>query len=80
MNNPQTPSGDWRAKKVKMKLMFPELVDADFRYDYGMKEVMLNHLQEKLGKSRSELNELISDCTTKKSQLKYYGKAKAFLK
>lgn len=75
MNNPQTPSGHWRRQKAKLKLMFPELDDNDFKYDYGMKDVMMKNLQEKLGKSPSDLNELLSTCAEKKSQLKYYNKA-----
>lgn len=47
--------------------MFPELGEEDFKYAYGMKDAMLTRLQEKLGKSRSELNELISPYSRKKS-------------
>jgi hypothetical protein len=36
-------------------LRFSQLNDEDFRYDYGMKEVMMTKLQAKLGKSREEL-------------------------
>ncbi len=72
MNNPQIASGHWRRQKAKLKLMFSNLNDDDFKYDYGMKEVMMTNLQEKLGKSRSELNELMTDCNLKKLQVKYY--------
>jgi hypothetical protein len=58
--------------------MFPELNDEDFKYDYGMKERMLANLQMKLGISRSELNELITDCNMKKLQVKYNRKPSAF--
>jgi hypothetical protein len=71
MNNPQTPSGHWRKQKAKLKLMFPNLNDDDFQYEYGMKEVMMRNLQDKLGLSRSELNELITDCKNKKLMVKY---------
>ena len=58
--------------------MFPELNDEDFKYDYGMKEAMMANLQLKLGISRSELNELITDCDMKKLQVKYNRKPNAF--
>jgi uncharacterized protein YjbJ (UPF0337 family) len=78
MNNLQTPSSHWRKQKGKLKLMFPELNDDDFKYDYGMKEAMMANLQLKLGISRSELNELITDCNMKKLQVKYNRKPNAF--
>lgn len=46
----------WEAQKVKLKLLFASLKDEDFQYDYGKKEVMLTNLQQKLGKTREELN------------------------
>lgn len=46
----------WEAQKVKLKLLFASLKDEDFQYDYGNKEVMLTNLQQKLGKTREELN------------------------
>jgi hypothetical protein len=66
MNTPQTPSGQWRKQKAKLKLMFSQLTDNDFKYDYGMKEVMMRNLQEKIGKTRSELNGLMLDYNEKK--------------
>jgi hypothetical protein len=71
MNNPQIPSGLWRKQKARMKMMFPSLTDDDFKYEYGLKEVMMTHLEKKLQKSRSELNELFTPSNTKKFQTKY---------
>jgi hypothetical protein len=59
MNHLQTPDQIWRRQKAKLKLMFQHLHDADFKYDYGMKEVMMTNLQAKLGKSREELYTLV---------------------
>jgi hypothetical protein len=73
MNNMQTPSLQWRKQKAKLKMMFPELEDSDFIYDYGNKEAMMTRLQVKLGKTRSELNELIVD--TRKKKESYYRHA-----
>jgi hypothetical protein len=41
--------------------MFSNLEDSDFNYDYGNKDAMLTKLQFKIGKTRSELMELITD-------------------
>ena len=59
MHYPQQPEQLWRVQKAKLKLMFSQLNDEDFHYDYGMKDVMMTKLQAKLGRSRKELNLLI---------------------
>lgn len=58
------PEEKWRIQVARMKLMFPHLDEDDFSFDYGMKEVMLNNLQAKLGKSREELNHVLSSITS----------------
>lgn len=55
----KNPEELWRVQKAKLKLLFTHLHDEDFRYDYGKKDVMLELLQKKLGKSREELNLLL---------------------
>jgi hypothetical protein len=59
MKTTQTPDRLWQMQKAKLRLMFAHLDDDDFNYDYGKKEVMMTHLQAKLGKSRDELNLLL---------------------
>lgn len=54
------PEDLWRRQKAKLQLYFPQLTEDDFRYDYGMKDVMMTKLQLRLGKSREELNELLT--------------------
>jgi hypothetical protein len=78
MNNPQNSSGVWRKQKSKLKIMFSTLNDNDFKYEYGMKDVMMTNLQQKLGKSRSELNELFAECGLKRSEIKYFKKIAIF--
>jgi hypothetical protein len=68
MQNLQTPSAQFRKQKARLKQMFAELSDSDFYYDYGNKEVMMLHLQNKLGKSRSDLIELMTDFAFKKGR------------
>ena len=53
-----TPDELWKKQKIKLRRLFPDLSDADFQYDYGKRELMLMALQDKLGKSREELNSL----------------------
>jgi hypothetical protein len=59
MNEIKNPEELWTLQKAKLKLRFPHLHDEDFQYDYGQKNVMLESLQKKLGKSREELNEIL---------------------
>ena len=51
----------WMIQKAKLRLIFPHLNGKDFQYDYGEKEVMMTSLQQKLGKTREELNRLLAD-------------------
>jgi uncharacterized protein YjbJ (UPF0337 family) len=59
MADNKDPESIWRKQKAKLKLIFGHLNDDDFKFDYGMKDVMMTKLQAKLGKSREELNELL---------------------
>jgi hypothetical protein len=69
MTNLQTPSRAWGKQRASLKAMFPDLHDKDFLYEYGGKEEMMNKLQIKIGKTRSELMELITET---KASKKYY--------
>jgi hypothetical protein len=59
MNKIKNPEELWTLQKAKLKLHFSHLHDEDFQYDYGKKDAMLDLLQQKLGKSRQELNEIL---------------------
>jgi hypothetical protein len=59
MNYTKTPDELWTMQKSKLKLLFPDLHDEDFHFDYGKKDEMMDRLQTKLGKSRDELNALL---------------------
>lgn len=56
----KNPEELWTFQKAKLSLLFPHLHEVDFYYDYGKKDVMLDLLQKKLGKTREELNVLLS--------------------
>jgi hypothetical protein len=59
MNDIKNPEELWTVQKAKLKLLFTHLRDEDFHYDYGKRDVMLELLQKKLGKSREELNSFL---------------------
>jgi len=59
MHHPRKPEELWNMQKAKLKIMFPQLDDDDFKYDYGKKDVMMTKLQVKLGSSRKDLNLLL---------------------
>jgi hypothetical protein len=59
MNQIKNPEQLWAMQKAKLMLLFTHLHEKDFEYDYGKKDVMMEQLQAKLGKSREELNALL---------------------
>ena len=61
MHQTTTPAERWEIQKEKLKTMFANLNDEDFRFDYGEKEVMISNLEKKLGKTREELNKLLEE-------------------
>ena len=53
--------GNWDEQKGKLKQKFATLTDDDLLFAQGKKEEMMGKLQIKLGKTKEELHELISD-------------------
>lgn len=51
----------WRELRVLMKRRYPILTDEDFHFEEGQREPMLQRLQEKLNKSREELEALFRE-------------------
>jgi hypothetical protein len=51
----------WREQKILLKRIFPILSDEDFVFEDGKKETMLERLQEKLGKSKPELEVIFAE-------------------
>jgi len=51
----------WREIKVMLKWRFSVLSDADFTYEKGEKESMLDSLATKLQKTRSELELIFAE-------------------
>jgi uncharacterized protein YjbJ (UPF0337 family) len=53
--------GNWNEQKGKLKQKFAVLTDNDLMYEEGRKDEMLGKLQIKLGKTKEELNKILSD-------------------
>lgn len=58
MQKEPTPTA-WNKKKEKLKDRFPNLTEEDLIYPAGEKEQLIRNLQEKLGKPRSEVKQII---------------------
>lgn len=53
--------GNWNEVKGKLKQKFANLTDSDVLLVEGKKEELLGRLQIKLGKSKAEIEKLISE-------------------
>lgn len=51
--------GNWNQIKGKLKEEYGELTDDDLTYQEGKEEQLLGRLQEKLGKSKQEVKDMI---------------------
>jgi uncharacterized protein YjbJ (UPF0337 family) len=60
MINKTELKGNWNKQKGKLKKAFGVLTDDDLMYEEGQKDVMYGKLQIKLGKTKEELNAIIS--------------------
>jgi hypothetical protein len=54
-------SGNWNELKIKLMEKYPQLTVADMDHKEGMEEEMLRMIEYKLGKSKQELKEIISE-------------------
>jgi len=52
--------GKWEEQKGKLKQKFADLTDDDLLYVEGKEQEMFGRIQTKLGKSKEELDEIIS--------------------
>ena len=53
--------GNWNVIKGKLRQKYADLTDDDLQYLEGKEEEMLGKLQKKLGKSREEVEDEISE-------------------
>jgi uncharacterized protein YjbJ (UPF0337 family) len=52
--------GNWNEQKSKLKAQFPALTDTDMHYENGKKDEMFTKIQDKIGKTKEELETIIS--------------------
>jgi len=57
---PTALKSSWNEQKSKLKAKFPTLTDADLQYENNKKEEMLTKVQTKLGKTKEELDTIMS--------------------
>jgi len=53
--------GNWNQTKGKLKQKFAILTDSDLLFAEGKQDEMLGRLQTTLGKTKEEINKIISD-------------------
>lgn len=52
--------GNWNEVKGKLKAKYADLTDDDLKFVEGKEEELLGRLQQKLGKSKEEVQKIIS--------------------
>ncbi|HEX6982498.1 MAG TPA: CsbD family protein [Balneolaceae bacterium] len=53
--------GNWNEIKEKLLKRYAILTEHDLQYEEGREEKVLTHLEEKLGKTRKEVKDIIRD-------------------
>ncbi|STO19388.1 CsbD-like [Flavobacterium hibernum] len=53
--------GNWNELKGKLKQKYADLTDDDLMYAEGKEDEMYGKLQQKLGKTKEELQKMLSD-------------------
>lgn len=53
--------GNWNELKGKLKQKYATLTDDDLMFAEGKEEEVIGRLQQKLGKSKEEVHQIISD-------------------
>ncbi|MDP2387308.1 MAG: general stress protein CsbD [Bacteroidota bacterium] len=61
MGNSSEIEGNWNVTKVKLKHYFDKLTDKDLVWTKGRQGLMLDKIQAKLGKTKEELDSIISE-------------------
>ena len=51
--------GNWEAQSKQIKAKFPQLTDADLKFEAGKEEELLSRLQSRLGKNREEVIDIV---------------------
>ncbi|WP_373513924.1 CsbD family protein [Persicitalea sp.] len=59
--NEQTMKGNWNEMKGKLKQKYADLTDDDLTYAEGKQDEMWGKIQQKVGKTKDEINKEIDD-------------------
>jgi len=59
--NTTESKGNWNEQKGKLKQKFAKLTDDDLMFEEGKKDEMLGKLQIKLGKTKEELQKIMTE-------------------
>ncbi|MEO8591293.1 MAG: CsbD family protein [Flavobacteriales bacterium] len=60
--------GNWNQLKGKLKQQYANLTDNDLLYVEGKEDELHGRLQERLGKTKDEVNSIIDRLTTKEKE------------
>ncbi|OXA78259.1 Uncharacterized conserved protein YjbJ, UPF0337 family [Flavobacterium aquidurense] len=60
MNTTQI-KGNWNELKGKLKQQYADLTDDDLLYEEGKEDELYGKVQQKLGKTKEEVQQIISD-------------------
>ncbi len=58
--NDLTIEGNWNQVKGKLKQKYSELTDDDLKFQEGKEDELYGRLQEKLGKTKDEIKEIVA--------------------
>ncbi len=58
--NKTEAKGNWNEKKGKLKQKYAVLTDNDLMYESGKRDEMYGKLQQKLGKTKEELDKILA--------------------
>jgi uncharacterized protein YjbJ (UPF0337 family) len=58
--NDLTIEGNWNQVKGKLKQEYSDLTDDDLKFQEGKEDELYGRLQEKLGKTKDEIKEMIA--------------------
>jgi len=54
--------GNWNVIKGRLKQKFADLTDNDLRYEEGKEDELLGRLQQRTGKTKQEIENVLKDC------------------
>ena len=61
--------GDWKMMKGKLKQKYGQLTDDDLTFAEGKEEELFGRLQNKLGKKREEVEQILDDLHDKDEEV-----------